>query len=122
GLGVLAGDHVKSASDLGVPLIGVGLLYSQGYFVQRLDRAGWQQEEYVEVGVDRLPLTLERDAEGHPLSVEIQTRRGTLAARVWRLAAGRVVLLLLDPDCEANPPEERKLMARLYGGDADTRI
>jgi glycogen phosphorylase len=122
GLGVLAGDHVKSASDLGVPLIGIGLLYSQGYFVQRLDRAGWQQEDYVEVGVDRLPLTLARNADGQPLSVEIETRSGTLAARVWRLAAGRIVLLLLDPDCEGNPPEQRKLMARLYGGDAGTRI
>jgi starch phosphorylase len=122
GLGVLAGDHVKSASDLGVPLIGVGLLYSQGYFVQRLDRDGWQQEEYVEVGVNRLPLELERGADGKPLLVEIATRGGSVAARVWRLTAGRVVLLLLDPDCEPNPPEARKLMARLYGGDADTRI
>ncbi len=122
GLGVLSGDHVKSASDLGVPLIGVGLLYSQGYFVQRLDRTGWQHENYVDVDVERLPLSLVHTADGQPLSVEIETRRGSLAARVWRLTAGRVVLLLLDPDCEGNPPGERDLMARLYGGDAGTRI
>ncbi len=122
GLGVLAGDHVKSASDLGVPLIGIGLLYSQGYFVQHLDRSGWQQENYVDVDVDRLPLSRVCGADGQPLAVEIETRGGSLAARVWRLAAGRVVLFLLDPDCEGNAPEERKLMARLYGGDAGTRI
>jgi starch phosphorylase len=122
GLGVLAGDHIKSASDLGVPLIGIGLLYSQGYFAQRLDRSGWQREEYVNVSVDRLPLTLVRAADGKPLSIEIETRRGILAARVWRLSVGRVVLYLLDPDCEANPREERGLMARLYGGDASIRI
>jgi starch phosphorylase len=122
GLGVLAGDHVKSASDLGVPLIGVGLLYSQGYFAQHLDRSGWQHEEYVEVGVDRLPLTLVRTADGQPLSLVLETRRGSLAARVWHLSAGRVVLLLLDADCEGNSPEDRRLMARLYGGDLRTRI
>jgi starch phosphorylase len=122
GLGVLAGDHVKSASDLGIPLVGVGLLYSQGYFAQRLDRSGWQQEDYVAVDVERLPLTLVRTADGQPLSIQIETRHRNLAARVWHLSAGRVVLLLLDPDCEGNPPEERALMTRLYGGDAGTRI
>ena len=121
GLGVLAGDHLKSASDLGIPLIGIGLYYDQGYFRQRLDRDGWQHEDYIDVDSGHLPL---RPAliKGAPLVVQIETRSGPIAARVWRVAVGRNVLLLLDSDIEGNRPEDRELTARLYGGDERVRI
>src|SRR6266850_381345 len=121
GLGVLAGDHIKSASDLGIPLIGIGLYYDQGYFRQRLDRDGWQHEDYIDVDSGHLPLrpALIKDA---PLVVQIETRSGPIAARVWRVAVGRNVLLLLDSDIEGNRPEDRELTARLYGGDERVRI
>jgi starch phosphorylase len=122
GLGVLAGDHLKSASDLGVPLVGVGLFYSQGYFRQRLDRDGWQHEESLPVDVRQLPLEPALGPDGGPATVHIATRTGTIAARVWRLAVGRVTLLLLDSDVEGNHPEDRELTAHLYGGDQRTRV
>ena len=122
GLGVLAGDHVKSASDLGVPLIAVGLFYDQGYFLQRLDADGRQREEYINLDVDQLPLDAVADADDSPLRVSVETRTGIIWARVWRVAVGRVTLLLLDCDCEGNGPEDRHLTARLYGGDLRTRI
>jgi starch phosphorylase len=121
GLGVLSGDHLKSASDLGVPLVGVGLFYSQGYFRQRLDREGWQREESLAVDVRQLPLEPAM-GPGGPAMVRIATRGGNLAARVWRLQVGRVLLLLLDSDVEGNQPEDRELTAHLYGGDLRTRI
>ena len=122
GLGILAGDHVKSASDLGVPLIGVGLYYSQGYFRQHLDQYGWQHEEYLDVNVWQLPMEPANTADGQPLMIHIQTRNGTLSARVWKLAVGRCTLLLLDSDVPENNEEDRALTARLYGGDARIRI
>ena len=122
GLGVLAGDHIKSASDLGVPLVGVGLFYGQGYFRQRLDASGWQQEEYAEVDIGRLPLEPAVGADGEAIAPAIETRGGTLRARVWQAAIGRRTLLLLDSDVEDNTPEDRALTARLYGGDARVRI
>ena len=122
GLGVLAGDHIKSASDLGVPLVGVGLFYGQGYFRQRLDASGWQQEEYAEVDIGRLPLEPALGADGEAIAPAIETRGGTLRARVWQAAIGRRTLLLLDSDVEDNTPEDRALTARLYGGDARVRI
>jgi starch phosphorylase len=122
GLGLLAGDHVKSASDLGVPLVGIGLFYDQGYFRQRLDATGWQQEDYVDVDVKQLPIELAIGADNHPVNVSIETRQGRIKARVWRLAVGRNTLLLLDSDVEGNAPEDRELTARLYGGDHRTRI
>ena len=122
GLGVLAGDHVKSASDLGVPLYAVGLFYDQGYFLQRLDANGWQNEEYIDLNVEQLPLTAVLGPTGEPVLIPVETRTGTILARVWRLAVGRVTLLLLDCDCEGNSPEDRHLTARLYGGDLRTRI
>src|SRR6185295_11803105 len=82
GLGILAGDHIKSASDLGVPLVGVGLYYDQGYFTQRLDREGWQHEDYIDVDSRRLPIEL-AVRNGIPVVVEIETRTGTIGARVW---------------------------------------
>ena len=121
GLGILAGDHIKSASDLGVPLVGVGLYYSQGYFRQRLDASGWQHEDYITVDSRLLPIRPAM-SEGKPLVVSIETRTGTISARVWQLSVGRNTLLLLDSDVEGNQPEDRELTARLYGGDDRVRI
>jgi len=122
GLGVLAGDHLKSASDLGVPLVGVGLFYSEGYFAQRIRADGWQEELPAEVDVEKLPLEPARGKDGEPVVVSVRTRNDTIFARVWRVNVGRVVLFLLDTNIPQNSEEDRKLTARLYGGDARTRI
>jgi starch phosphorylase len=122
GLGILAGDHLKAASDLGIPLIGIGLYYDQGYFRQRLDREGCQSEEYIEVDSRLLPIQPAATPDGRPITVAIDTRTGQLAARVWQLTVGRNTLLLLDSDVEGNRPEDRDLTARLYGGDDRVRI
>jgi len=121
GLGILAGDHIKAASDLGIPLIGVGLYYDQGYFKQRVDRDGWQHEDYIDVDHRVLPLT-PAVSEGTPILISIETRTGTIVARVWQVAVGRNRLLLLDSNVEGNQPEDRELTARLYGGDERVRI
>jgi starch phosphorylase len=121
GLGILAGDHLKSASDLGIPLVGVGLYYDQGYFRQRLDRDGWQQEEYIDVDHRLLPMEPATQA-GVPVTVEIETRTGRIVARVWKVAIGRITLLLLDSNVDGNNTEDRELTARLYGGDERVRI
>ena len=122
GLGVLAGDHIKSASDLDIPLVGVGLFYSQGYFRQRLDRDGWQREEYFETDVSQLPMEAAIGKTGEPVTVQIDTRGGSLRAKVWRLKVGRCDLLLLDSNVPGNAPEDRELTSRLYGGDGRVRI
>src|SRR5215472_15423630 len=122
GLGVLAGDHIKSASDLDIPLIGIGLFYGQGYFRQRLDRNGWQQEEYLQTDLNQLPMQLAIGNDGRPVVVQIETRKGSIHAKVWRVKVGRRDLLLLDSDVEDNDPDDRALTSRLYGGDARTRI
>jgi glycogen phosphorylase len=122
GLGILAGDHLKSASDLGIPLVGVGLYYDQGYFKQRLDLDGWQQEDYLDVDRRLLPLQPALGSDGVQVVVSIETRTGTIAARVWKVSVGRIMLLLLDSDVEGNRPEDRELTARLYGGDERVRI
>jgi starch phosphorylase len=122
GLGILAGDHIKGASDLGVPLVGIGLYYHQAYFRQRLDIEGYQQEDYIDVDRRVLPMQPATDASGSPLVVTIDTRSASIAARVWKLAVGRNTLLLLDSDVEGNRPEDRQLTARLYGGDDWIRI
>ena len=121
GLGILAGDHVKSASDLGIPLVGVGLYYDQGYFTQRLDRDGWQHEDYLDVDSRRLPIELAVH-NGVPIVVDIETRTGMISARVWTLSVGRNTLLLLDSNIDGNQPEDRELTARLYGGDHRVRL
>ncbi len=121
GLGILAGDHLKSASDLGIPLVGIGLYYDQGYFRQRLDRDGWQHEEYIDVDHRLLPIQ-PATHDGVPVTVEIETRTGRIVARVWRIAVGRNTLLLLDSNVDGNSPEDRELTARLYGGDQRVRI
>ena len=122
GLGVLAGDHIKSASDLGIPLVGIGLFYSQGYFRQRLDWDGWQREEYFETDLTQLPMEAAIGKNGEPVMVEIETRSGPLRAKVWRLNVGRCNLLLLDSNVPGNAPEDRELTSRLYGGDGRVRI
>ena len=122
GLGVLAGDHIKSASDLGIPLVGIGLFYGQGYFLQRLDKSGWQREEYLQTDVNQLPMQPAIGQNGEPVVVEIQTRGGLIRAKVWRVKVGRCDLLLLDSNVEGNAPEDRELTSRLYGGDGRTRI
>jgi starch phosphorylase len=122
GLGVLAGDHLKSASDLGLPLVGVGLLYQQGYFRQYLNEAGWQQEVYEDNDFHNLPLTLERQADGQPLTVEVAYPGRQVVAQVWRAQVGRVSLYLLDTNIPANRPEDRDITDQLYGGDLEMRI
>jgi len=122
GLGVLSGDHIKSASDLDIPLVGIGLFYGQGYFRQRLDAAGWQHEEYLETDVNQLPMDPAIGADGEPVVVQIDTRGGSIYAKVWRVKVGRCDLLLLDSDVEGNHPEDRELTSRLYGGDGRIRI
>ncbi len=123
GLGVLAGDHLKAASDLGVPLIAVGLLYRGGYFRQSLSLDGWQLETYPVLDPQGLPLHLLCDESGAPVSVSVSMPGGrSLAARVWRAAVGRVPLLLLDSDIEENDADLRGVTDRLYGGDQDHRI
>jgi len=122
GLGVLAGDHIKSASDLDIPLVGVGLFYGQGYFRQHLDSSGWQQEEYLKTDVNQLPMEVAIGTNGSPVVVEIETRSGSIRAKVWRVKVGRRDLLLLDSDVQGNAPEDRELTSRLYGGDLRIRI
>ncbi len=122
GLGVLAGDHIKSASDLDIPLVGIGLFYSQGYFRQRLDRDGWQQEQYLQTDVNQLPMEPAIGKNGEPVAVQLETRSGIIRAKVWRLKVGRCDLLLLDSNVEGNAPEDRELTSRLYGGDGRVRI
>ncbi len=122
GLGVLSGDHIKSASGLGVPLVAIGLFYDQGYFKQQLDASGYQQEEYLDTRVENLPMEPAVGADGKPITVAIDTRDGQLLAKVWALHVGRVKLYLLDCDVEGNRPQDRELTSRLYGGDVRTRI
>ncbi len=122
GLGVLAGDHVKSASDLDIPLVGVGLFYQQGYFRQWLDQHGWQHEDYLPNDVNQLPMSPAIGPKGEPVTVLIDTRGASIAAKVWRVKVGRIDLLLIDSNVEGNTPEDRELTSRLYGGDGRVRI
>jgi glycogen phosphorylase len=122
GLGVLAGDHIKSASDLSIPLVGIGLFYGQGYFRQYLDKKGWQQEEYLHTDVTQLPMEIAIGQNGEPIVVQIETRSGQIRAKVWRVKVGRCDLLLLDSNVADNAPEDLDLTSRLYGGDGRTRI
>jgi len=122
GLGVLAGDHIKSASDLDIPLVGIGLFYGQGYFRQRLDLGGWQREEYLKTDVNQMAMEVAIGKDRRPVVVEIETRSGRIRAKVWRVKVGRRDLLLLDSDVEGNAPEDRELTSRLYGGDLRIRI
>ncbi|MER6090370.1 alpha-glucan family phosphorylase [Streptomyces bluensis] len=123
GLGILAGDHLKAASDLGVPLIGVGLLYRHGYFRQTLSRDGWQQEHYPVLDPHELPLVPLREADGSAAQVDLALPGGRLLrARVWQAQVGRVPLLMLDSDVDENDHGERGVTDRLYGGGSEHRL
>ncbi|MFN4259097.1 MAG: alpha-glucan family phosphorylase [Gemmataceae bacterium] len=122
GLGVLAGDHLKAASDLGIPLVGVSLMYRQGYFRQYLNVDGWQQERYPENDFFNLPLVPEMRSDGTPLLVSVPLPGRDVWVRIWRIQVGRVPLYLLDANISRNTPEDRNITAQLYGGDVDTRI
>jgi len=123
GLGILAGDHLKAASDLGVPIIGVGLLYGAGYFRQSLSRDGWQLEHYPSLDPQGLPITALANADGTPARVAIALPEGrTLHAQIWVAQVGRVPLLLLDSDIEENDADARQVTDRLYGGGKEHRL
>lgn len=122
GLGLLAGDHLKSASDLGLPLVGVGLMYREGYFRQYLNVDGWQQERYPENEFFNLPLIPELRPDGAPLVVSVPMPGRDVSMRVWRIQVGRVPLYLLDTNIPQNNADDRTITSRLYGGDHDMRI
>jgi len=122
GLGILAGDHLKSASDLGLPLSGVSMMYREGYFRQYLNSDGWQQERYPENDFFNLPLIAEEDAQGNPILVPAPLPGREVLLRIWRLQVGRVPLYLLDANIPQNRPEDRNITAQLYGGDTHIRI
>ncbi len=122
GLGVLAGDHLKSSSDLGLPLVGVGLLYQQGYFAQYLNVDGWQQERYPINDFYNMTLHLERNPDGSELRIEVDYPGRIVYARVWRVQVGKVPLYMLDTNIEPNNPYDHDITDQLYGGDTDMRI
>jgi phosphorylase/glycogen(starch) synthase len=122
GLGVLSGDHLKSASDLCVPLVGVGLLYKNGYFHQQIDKDGRQVAVYPENDFNNLPVTMVKDEEGDPLRVDVKLPGRTLFAQIWVVNVGRINLYLMDTDIPENTPDDRRITARLYEADRDMRI
>jgi starch phosphorylase len=122
GLGVLAGDYLKSASDLNLPAVGVGLFYHEGYFQQYLNADGWQQEAYAEDDVSTMPVHLMKDESGQSVMVEVSIHGEAVKIRIWRLMVGRVPLYLLDTNVKENPPEHRYITSRLYGGNWDMRV
>jgi glycogen phosphorylase len=122
GLGILSGDHMKSASDLGLPLVGVGLLYRFGYFRQSLNADGWQQENYPENDFFTMSIIQEVNAKNQPVTIDVQYPEGMVKAYIWRVNVGRIKLYLLDANVPSNRPEDREITARLYGGDQDMRV
>jgi starch phosphorylase len=122
GLGVLAGDMLKSCSDLDIPLVGVGLLYRQGYLRQYLNEAGWQQEVYDNNDFHNLPLMLERDSKGAPLTVEVAFPGRAVVAQIWKAQVGRIPLYLLDTNVVENSSDDQEITFRLYGGDEEMRL
>jgi starch phosphorylase len=122
GLGVLAGDHLKAASDLGIPLVGVGLMYREGYFRQYLNVDGWQQERYPENDFFHLPLIPETKEDSSPLLIGIPFPGREVFARIWRIQVGRVPLYLLDTNIPQNSADDRTITSRLYGGDHEVRV
>jgi starch phosphorylase len=122
GLGILAGDHLKSASDLGLPLVGVGLLYQRGYFQQYLNADGWQQETFPVNDFATLPLVPEMDAAGGPLTISVEFPRRLAYARIWKAQVGRIPLYLLDTNVPQNSDEDRRITGALYGGDGELRL
>ncbi len=122
GLGILAGDHLKAASGMKIPLVGIGLLYREGYFRQFLDNNGWQQEAYPETDLFHLPLIKQKDKEGNDLVVKVAAAGTDILAQVWKVDVGRIPLFLMDTNLPANPPEIRDITARLYSGDLHIRL
>jgi starch phosphorylase len=122
GLGILAGDHLKSSGELGVPLVGVGLCYQQGYNHQYLTTDGWQQELYPDNDFYNMPMTLLRDDQGKEVTVEVAVLGRRVTARIWKIRSGRTELNLLDTNLSCNHPDDREITARLYGGDLELRI
>ncbi|MHB1318446.1 MAG: alpha-glucan family phosphorylase [Anaerolineae bacterium] len=122
GLGVLSGDHLKTASDLAMPLVGVGMLYQEGYFRQYLNADGWQQETYPANDFHNMPVQLERDSDGQPVTVSVQLPGRQVIAQIWRIQVGRVPLYMLDTNVDTNRPEDRLITSKLYSGDLDMRI
>ncbi|MBZ5560236.1 MAG: alpha-glucan family phosphorylase [Acidobacteriia bacterium] len=122
GLGVLAGDHCKEACDLGVPLVGVGFMYPQGYFHQHVSVEGWQEESYERLNWADAPIQAALTPDGRPLLTAVPLGDRSVLVAVWRVLIGRVTIYLLDTDLEENAPWDRELSARLYGGDQETRI
>ena len=122
GLGVLAGDHCKSASDLGLPFVGVGFLYPQGYFKQHISEEGDQQAIYNKLDFAEAPAVPALDAKGNEVMVSVQLPGRNIHAKVWRIQVGRIPIFLLDTDIVQNAPEDRELAARLYGGDQEMRV
>ncbi|KAA3642393.1 MAG: alpha-glucan family phosphorylase [Chloroflexi bacterium] len=122
GLGVLSGDHVKEASDLGLPFVGIGFLYTEGYFSQHITEDGWQESHEVHLKFEDLPVMPLLDDEDKPLTISVELPGRTVLARLWEIRVGRVPLYLLDSDVEGNSDTDRKLTARLYSSDLDLRI
>ena len=122
GLGILAGDHLKSASDLGIPLVGVGLMYQKGYFRQYLNIDGWQQEDYAENDLFNMPAELVRKSSGRPLTISVEYPGRTVQAQIWCISVGRLKLYLLDTNIPANSPGDRMITSSLYGGDRELRM
>ena len=122
GLGILSGDHLKSASDLGIPLVAVGLLYKNGYFHQKINGYGDQETEYVNIELSNLPIIPVKDEKGEDLIIYVKFPKRRLYLKVWQINVGRIKLYLLDSDIEKNNPEDRDVTLRLYGGDQEMRI
>jgi starch phosphorylase len=122
GLGVLSGDHTKEASDLGLPFVGIGFLYPQGYFTQRINAAGWQEASYEKMNLALAPAVPAKNPAGHEVMIEVELPGRPVYAKVWRIQVGRVPLFLMDTDVDANAPADRELAAHLYGGDRELRI
>lgn len=122
GLGILSGDHCKEASDLNLPFIGVGFLYPQGYFTQRIDPNGRQQAEYEKIDFAEMPVTAAKDPQGNEVLINVDLPGRTVYAKVWKIQVGRIPIYLMDTDVPRNAPQDRELSARLYGGDREMRI
>ncbi len=122
GLGVLSGDHCKSASDLGLPFTAIGLFYKQGYFSQRLNRDGWQETVFTDLNVSQLPIKPALNKKGEEIYINIELPGRAVYAKIWEVKVGRVSIYFMDTDVEQNSPSDRTLTARLYGGDQETRI
>ena len=122
GLGILSGDHLKSASDLGLPLVGIGLLYKNGYFHQKIEAYGIQKSEYHNIDLEDLPIHPLKDKENQDVLIEVNFEKRSIFLKVWKINVGRIPLYLLDSDIEENIAEDREITLKLYGGDQDMRI